>query len=321
MMKTDQLSRIDLNLLVLFQVVLEEEHVGRAAARLNLTASAVSHGLGRLRRLLNDPLFLRTPKGVVPTDRGHALRDPVADIIARVGAVMAVAEPFDPARSRRRFTIGAPDGASAILLTPLVEKLLHQAPEVDVGLVQVLPQPRSQPWQHVLDQLEARALDIAILPIQNAPPRFIQQKLFETDFVVTMRKSHPFARKPSLRRYCELRHVLVSQSGNSYGNVDEALAEHGLSRRVALTVPSFMMALVVLAETDFLGTLPRPLVSRHAGRFGLTTVELKMLRRSDPVRAIATRAAMMDAGIAWLVELLKEISARVGYPDWQNAFS
>jgi DNA-binding transcriptional LysR family regulator len=187
--------------------------------------------------------------------------------------------------------------------------------------VQVLPQPRSQPWQHVLDQLEARALDIAILPIQDVPPRFIQQKLFETDFVVTMRKRHPFARKPSLRRYCELRHVLVSQSGNSYGNVDEALAQHGLSRRVALTVPSFMMALVVLAETDLLGTLPRPLVSRHAGRFGLTTVELKMLRRSDPVRAIATRAAMMDAGIAWFVELLKEISAGVGYPDWQNAFS
>src|SRR5215468_8898109 len=107
------LSRTDLNLLVLFEVVLEERHVGRAAARLNLTPSAVSHGLGRLRRLLNDPLFLRTPKGVVPTARALDLAAPIADILARVGSVMATAAPFEPAASTRRFMIGAPDGVSA----------------------------------------------------------------------------------------------------------------------------------------------------------------------------------------------------------------
>ena len=107
------LSRADLNLLVLFAAVLEEGHVGRAAERLNLSASAVSHGLGRLRRLLNDPLFLRTPKGVVPTARATDLAEPIADILARVRRIVSTAAPFDPATSMRRFIIGAPDGTSA----------------------------------------------------------------------------------------------------------------------------------------------------------------------------------------------------------------
>jgi DNA-binding transcriptional LysR family regulator len=93
MMKLAHLARIDLNLLVLFQVVLDERHVGRAAGRLNLTPSAVSHGLGRLRKLLNNPLFLRTPKGVVPTARALTLREPVAEILARVQNVLGSAAP------------------------------------------------------------------------------------------------------------------------------------------------------------------------------------------------------------------------------------
>ena len=92
MLNQIDLSRIDLNLLVVFEAVLDERHVGRAAERLNLSASAVSHGLGRLRRLLNDPLFLRTPKGVVPTARALELAAPIAGILAQVRSVVATAE-------------------------------------------------------------------------------------------------------------------------------------------------------------------------------------------------------------------------------------
>ncbi|RUV47121.1 LysR family transcriptional regulator, partial [Mesorhizobium sp. M5C.F.Ca.IN.020.14.1.1] len=103
MLNEIDLSRVDLNLLVLFEVVLEERHVGQAAERLSLSPSAVSHGLGRLRRLLNDPLFLRTPKGVVPTERAMDLAAPVADILTRTRSVIATAEPFHAATSTRRF--------------------------------------------------------------------------------------------------------------------------------------------------------------------------------------------------------------------------
>jgi len=311
MLKSAHLSRIDLNLLVLFHVVYEERHVARAAERLTLTPSAVSHGLGRLRRLLNDPLFLRTPKGVVPSARAAELAEPVAEIIARAGAVIASAEPFDAARSRRRFTIGAPDAISAVLLPHLLDDLEQRAPGIDIALVQVLPEPRGQPtiqvWQHTLTTLESRALDIVILPIDQMPPRFVSCKLFEEDFVVTMRKGHPFARNPNLKRFCGMRHLLVSLTGDPLGVVDVALAQQGLKRRVVLTVPSFMMALSTLAKTDLLGTLPRHMVTHCAAQFGLVTVDLPVLRRRDPVCAVATKASMMDAGIAWLFALLKEI--------------
>lgn len=99
------LSRTDLNLLVLFETVYAEHHVGRAAARLNLSTSAVSHGLGRLRRLLNDPLFLKTPKGVVPTERAEALAPAIEEALRQVRSVVARAEPFDPSTTRRTTAI------------------------------------------------------------------------------------------------------------------------------------------------------------------------------------------------------------------------
>ncbi len=105
MLNKTNLARIDLNLLVLFEAVLEERHVGRAAIRLHVSPSAVSHGLGRLRRLMNDPLFLRQPKGVVPTERAKLLATPVADILDRARQVLANAEGFDPRKSVRRFVI------------------------------------------------------------------------------------------------------------------------------------------------------------------------------------------------------------------------
>src|SRR5215831_13175112 len=123
MLSSVDLVNADLKLFVLFDTVLHERHVGRAADRLNLTPSAVSHGLGRLRRLLNDPLFLKTPKGVVPTARAVQLSAPIADVLARARSVVGAAGLFDPAKSTRRFTVGAPDAAAAVFLTPLLSEL------------------------------------------------------------------------------------------------------------------------------------------------------------------------------------------------------
>lgn len=115
MLNTNQLSRIDLNL--------------RAASRLNLTPSAISHGLGRLRILLNDPLFLRMPKGVAPTERALALREQVLDILTRAQSMLNSAAPFEPATSARRFLIGGPDAALASTMEPfLVFRLIHLVP-------------------------------------------------------------------------------------------------------------------------------------------------------------------------------------------------
>lgn len=311
MLNQIDLSRTDLNLLVLFEVVLEERHVGRAAERLNLSASAVSHGLGRLRRLLNDPLFLKTPKGVVPTARAMELAQPVADILIRIRGVVSTAEPFDPATSTRRFALGAPDGVSAVVLPPLLAHLRRAAPDVDISLRQLLPPAGGvtleRAWQPTLADLDARSIDVAIVPLRDIPVRFVAQTLYEEEFVVAMRADHPFAKAPTLDRFCAMRHLLVSLTGDPQGFVDDALAKLGRARRIALTVPNFMMAFAIIAETDLIAALPRKLVAMHGARFGVVSARLPLPPRRDDIRAIVSKAAMRDAGVAWLFGLLREV--------------
>jgi DNA-binding transcriptional LysR family regulator len=308
MLNQIDLSRTDLNLLTLFEVVMAEGHVGRAAERLHLTPSAVSHGLGRLRRLLNDPLFLRTPKGVVPTARAAELAQPIGDVLARARSVLSVAEPFDPARSTRRFTLGAPDGVSAVVLAPLMEALREHAPGVDIALRQVLPTPGEtsveRAWQFALTELESRVMDLAILPIAEAPARFHRQLLFEEDFVLAMRARHPLSRRVTLERYCDCQHLVVSWQGEASGFVDQVLAGHGRQRRIALTVPNFMMALAVLADSDLVAALPRRFVQAQGPRFGVVAAEPPVALGHFGMQLIAPRVAMVDEGVAWLAGLL-----------------
>jgi len=308
MMKEINLARADLNLLALFEVIFAERHVGRAAARLNLTASAVSHALARLRRLLNDPLFLRTPKGVVPTARAIALAEPIGDVLARARNVISAAEPFDPARSKRRFVIGAPDGVSPVFLSPLLARLQRRAPGIDIGLRQLLPpsggQSVERAWLPALAELERGATDIAVAPIDRAPPRFATRLLYEEDFVAVMRRRHPFAARPTLQRFCEARHLVVSMTADPRGFLDDELARQGLSRHVALTVPDFGAGLATVAETDLIAAMPRRFVALHAARFGLVVRDVPLRPRKFQIRAAAPKVALMDAGLAWLFDEL-----------------
>jgi DNA-binding transcriptional LysR family regulator len=294
------LSRVDLNLLVLFETVLRERHVGRAAARLSLSPSAVSHGLGRLRRLLDDPLFLRNPKGVVPTAAAEALAEPVAEILRRVRQVVAGSGRFDPATSTRRFVIGAPDGISTVILMPLLAEIGRVAQGVDLALRQVL-----HPFDATLAELDARTLDVAILPTDAIPARFAARPAYAEDFVLALRQGHPLGLTPTPAAYCAASHVLVSQSGDPLGYVDAVLAEQGLHRRVALTVPNFLLALAVVGETDFVAALPRQLVAAHGERFGVVAAEVPLKLRRFPVQAVVPKVALLDAGIAWLLALIE----------------
>ena len=124
--------------------------------------------------------------------------------------------------------------------------------------------------------------------------------------MVAMRRGHVFARRPTLPAFCKAQHLLVSLDGISRGFVDELLAKRGLHHRVVLTVPTFLLALAHLSNSDLIAALPRRLVERHAARFALAIVELPLKRKSDLIQAVATKAAMLDAGTAWLMELIVE---------------
>jgi DNA-binding transcriptional LysR family regulator len=298
MMNDTNLSRADLNLLLLFEVVLRERHVGRAAKRLNVTSSAVSHGLNRLRQLLNDPLFLKTPKGVVPTERALTLADPIADVLARARRVVATAQPFDARASKRRFTIGMPDSMAAIFLSPLLAEIRRMAPNIDVNVRQLL-------HEQAVAELDARTVDIAIVLLRDIPKRFVEHVVLQGEFVIATRAKHPFVRDPSLDRFCEVPHVVISPTGDPHTFIDDTLAGMGRARRVAATVPNFMLACALVAETDLITTLSKAFLARHGARFGVVGTQSPVPMRPFQARAVMPKAALMDAGLEWLFGLLK----------------
>jgi DNA-binding transcriptional LysR family regulator len=294
------LSQIDLNLLVLFEAIMRERHLGRTGASLHLSPSAISHGLVRLRRVLHDPLFLKHPKGVVPTDRAGQVAPSIADILERIRGVVASAEGFDAQRSTRRFTVGAPDAAFAVVLPPLLAALTARAPLIDLGVREILP-------QHALAELDGRRADLVVQPLEEIPPRFQGAPLYQEEFAIAMRSGHPI-KTLTLDRYCAAKHVLVSATADPHGNVDVLLKKLGRVRRIAATVPSFLFALAVVAETDFIAAVPRH-ATTFAKRFGVVLVAppapLAPLARGA-IQVIASRAALADPGVAWLFALVQE---------------
>lgn len=298
MLNEIDLSRVDLNLLVLFEAVMKERHVARAAERLHLSASAVSHGIARLRRAFNDPLFLKHPKGVVPTATAAALAGPISAILAQVREVVASADPFDPHRSRRRFTIGAPDAIAAVVLPSALSAIGALAPNVIVCVRELQP-------MDTLAALDAGDIDVALYPLEDLPARFVGRALYEEQFVVAARADHPFRKRPTLEAYRAARHLLVSRTGDTRGFVDDILERQRCSRRVVMTVPTFMSALALLADSDLLGTLPLSLMRVQAERFGLVWVEAPFEIERFQTKLVAPQVALRDAGVAWLMEVLE----------------
>jgi DNA-binding transcriptional LysR family regulator len=310
MLNQIDLSRTDLNLLVLFETVLAKGHVGQAAAALNLSPSAVSHGLGRLRRLMNDPLFLRTPRGVVPTERALDLAPRIAEILQGVRQVLDASAPFDPATSTRRFRIGTGDAFLCSVGPNLAARLASEAPAIGISVLHIVPTFRQSldegPWDHVLAMLESRELDVAILPWITSPARFVTRKMpaGEDRLIAATRPDHPYALAPSLDVYCRARHLVVSIRGDAVTATDEVLAGLGRQRNVVMTAPNFTSALFLAGESDLVVSLPESLVATHGARFGLVATPLPYEVAPSNAVAVTTRAALQDRGVAWLVDLL-----------------
>ena len=149
-------------------------------------------------------------------------------------------------------------------------------------------------------------MHVAVLPVGEMPERFLRRTLYEEDFVIAMRAGHPFADNSGIEAYGARRRLVVAQAGDTAGFVATDLAGHGLSRRIALTVPNFMFALAVLSETDLVAALPRRFVAMHAHRFGVIAVEAPVELPRFLISAVVPKVAMMDAGIAWLVGQLEQ---------------
>lgn len=263
-----QIAAVDLNLAVVLRALLDERSVSRAAKRLGLSQSATSHALGRLRALVQDPLFVRTRTGLVPTARADAMADAVRASVAALEATLFVPPPFDPGTVERTFRIRPSDYVECLLVPRLVERLAKIAPKVNLFARPVVTEP-------VL-ALEEGQLDLLIQPTHSGEQTdgFHMEALWDERLVGIARRGHPLTSgRVTLERFANASHALVSPRGQPGGMVDDVLKRLGIPRRVAFTTPSFLVAPQVVATTDLVMVLPARIAAVLQAQLRLATFE------------------------------------------------
>jgi DNA-binding transcriptional LysR family regulator len=297
------IAHVDLNLLRTLHVLLAEGSVTRAASRLGVSQSAVSHGLAKLRQRFDDPLVVRSGAAMVPTARAEALVEPLKKLVEGADALLEPDARFDPATSQRAFTVEAVDQAQLLLFPKLMRALARDAPGVSVAV--------RKPLEGAYAALEKGSLDLA-LGMHTSPPAGIRRRaLYRVELACLVRRGHPVVKdRLTLDRYESLSHVLVAPRGGTEGIVDRALARLGRRRRIALVVPEFLAAPLIVAETDLVLT-----IDAHLARTFAAIAPLRVFSPPIDVPGYEIAAAWherwhRDPGHKWFRRLLADTAPR-----------
>jgi DNA-binding transcriptional LysR family regulator len=274
------LSQIDLNLLVVLKTVLAERSVVRAARALHVTPSAVSNSLARLRHALNDPLVIKSGRGIVPTPRAAALAPGLARALEDLDRTVH-GDGFDPLSTTRQFTLAIADAGQ-----------IAQVPRIASAFATTMPRARLRVVgiDTLLSTggLAGTEVDLALAALPTDSPGVHMKPLYKEHTVLVGRRGHPLAGGTvSKRQLGGLRHVEVEVApGRGHRELASTYARLGIERDVALVVPTFMAAAAIVAKTDFVATLPETLVVRHGQSFGI-----EKLAPSAPRLTIAIKLA------------------------------
>ena len=300
LMNQIDLRRADLNLLVVFQVLLAERHVGRAAQRLVLTQSAASYALGRLRDLFRDPLFVRHPKGVEPTSRALALAPAIADILHRAEKLLAPPV-FNPALPRS-FTIATIDLTVPIIIVPLIEHLRRVAPAIDLRIVPLVR-------EYVAAAFDRQEIDMAILNFPNPPKRLAYLPVLKDRYIGIARRGHPGLKaKLTARAYAALPHLLFSPRGDPKGIVDEPLAQlSSVRRRIVMTIPHISAVPLIVARTDLVAVIAERIARLYAGEYDLMLFDPPVKLPAFTISTLTSIAFAGDPALQWLQQQVKQV--------------
>jgi DNA-binding transcriptional LysR family regulator len=286
----------NLALFASLRTMLDERNITRAAARLGISQPALSAQLARLRDVFGDQLL--TPalsgKGMVLTPRGAELREPLRQALQQLEDVVNRPSVFDAAASDRTFTIGANDNAAAMMGPRLIQRLRES------GLADIRLSFRSIDLSRLADQLEAGAIDIALISKAALPRGMSHQALLEEEFMMAQRKDHPRgSRPPSIAEYAALEHIIVSGDGGGFrGFIDDILKDLGFTRRVSVSVQYYSLVPLILQATDLVCTLPARFVSRYPGT--LTPLPLPFDAGRFSLYATWHARFDKDPGLVWL---------------------
>jgi DNA-binding transcriptional LysR family regulator len=268
-MRDTHLSNIDLNLLRAIQPLLEERHISRAAKRAFLSQPAMSRALNRLRATFGDPLLVRSDGTYERTPRGERVLREAEAIMRRLNALVNDQE-FIPAQSRERFRIAMTDHGSTILLPNVLERLRRDAPDSELVLSAVGP--------HTYDEVAAGRIDL-ILCAEEVPPELENETVFNLDFVCLVgARQRIKSRRVTLKQYLQLPHAMVLTGDGHQAMVDQPLKALGQKRHVALRIPFYIPAVLAIAQTDLVLTVPRTLAN--------VTQQISTLRTIEPPREL-----------------------------------
>jgi DNA-binding transcriptional LysR family regulator len=291
-MREADLQTVDLNLLKLLDALLRERSVTRAGLRLGLSQPAASRALGRLRRLLADRIVVRTPQGLELTPRAEALAEPVARLLDGARAIVAPVE-FDPATAQGRVTVASVDYMTLLVMPALVARLSRLAPGLDLEIPPLI-------GDHV-ELIAGGTADLALGIYDDLPAGFFRRHLYDEDLVCVVRRGHPvIAGGLTPERFAALSHVTIVVTGRGEAPVDVALARLGLARRVAVRLPHFLVAPMLVAESDMILSLPRRLAQRVAALVPLVLLELPIETGPLPMSMIWHERRQDDPAHAWL---------------------
>ena len=323
-MNSVHFNLLDLNLLRVFDALIEERSVTRAGERLGLTQSAISHALNRLRYVLQDELFVRGPEGMRPTRRAAEIAPRLRQGLLQLQVALTPAE-FVPEETSRRFTITCGEYVGTILVPGLVARLRAAAPNAEI---RVRPSNTG-----VAEALLAGRADLAIGSFRRVPEWFACEPLFQETRVWVLSADHPAAwQELTLERLAGLSHLIISATGedehaiagyvvdhglermvmrSEVGLIQGALAARGLSRVVGLTTPHFFAALSVISHSDMAAPLPRRLATAFAGVYHLKLFEPPYASPPFEIMALWHREHGNEPAIVWLRDVVRQVAAEL----------
>ncbi len=295
------LRNIDLNLLVVFSTLAEEQHLTKTAQKLHLSQPAVSNALSRLRELFNDELFVRAPKGMRPTLKAQELKEPIKQALDIIKIQLLAPEEFDPSTAKNSFSVAVNSYAESVVLPPFMRYFRNVAPKVTL---EIYPEAN----EVTPEKLRSGELDIAI-DYANMPGKdFVHEQFFNEEMVVVVAENNNnVGSKISLEQYNTLPHVTIHPRSHKGSHTEILLGRKQVNRNIVMSVSSLMSFAPLVAQTDMICTLPKKLAEHAKQTYPIRLLPLPYDFESVAVYMIYSREKRDDAAHKWLRQQLLKL--------------
>lgn len=285
---------IDLNLLVVFQEIFQERHISKVAHHLNLSQSAVSNALARLRKTFDDALFVRTSKGMQPTPLAQQLAEPISTALKNIARALNQYEHFDVKTSQRHFTIAMTDIGEMYFMPLLIAYCKQHAPHIKITSVRAHN-------VNLMQEMETGHIDVAVGAFDALSGALFQRRLFKQNYVTMFREGHPSCREGiTMRQFLAEDHLLVSSKESPYDKINLSLEKAGIAASAHYTVPHFSSVPYIICSTDLLVTVPEKLALSAKMAFNLQYTKPPLRLPSLQTNVFWHRRFAQDEGNMWL---------------------